>query len=182
MKYNATIIMLDGRRITLTEWQQIYGLEIGSKQIGKYFKIGEKDIKGAVSIRNNCTFAEALMRLMDEYRILKNKPVQVNDFDRYPEDIERLIAKGYKPAKKSTHLVFMAFDADTISKADTLESVSLLETAAQNLGYTIRIGYKSYLKSRLTVVHADVAPMYYAPGKIFHNIEHPKPYEYAARW
>jgi len=181
-KYQATIILRHGSKISLADWQQLYGLPVGSNKIGKHFIIGEKNLRGDVVIKNGCTISELVLHILDETRELRGKPTMINDFDRTRADQLDLIARGFRAAKFSPHEVFCATDVDETNKADTIVLAKTIGLAARRLGIKVRIGVNKYLKDGNTFVHFDVCPEYYAPGKPWHHKKHHPAWEVEARW
>ncbi len=173
---NATIILLDGSTIDLRTWQARYNLTVGSSQIGRYFNIGEP------SFLNGLTLSEGVIRLLDVIRFIRNRPTIVNSLDRSRRKQQELISKGFRAAKFSPHEVKLAVDIDTVSEEDTKELVDIIEEAAEILGYQVRMGYMDYLEDGNTFVHVDICPMYYRPGKPWHNDKHPKVWEAENKW
>jgi len=165
-----------GQKISLAEWQELYNLPAGSKQIGKFFSIGEH------SIYDEGFLAAPLIMVLDKYRELKGKPVVINSMYRTQRHQDNLNAAGYRTATTSPHVAGMAADVDTTSERDTYDSVSLLVKAAKQLGIKIRLGYHAYLADGNTFIHVDVCPEYYAPGKPYYGQDHPTQWERAIVW
>jgi len=174
MKFS--IILKDGTIVNLPEWQELYNIPRDQIHIGKHFVIGEPKIK------DGGTIAGILIVLLDRYREAKGVSVNINSFDRTQEKQEELIKDGYRAATTSPHVVKMAADPDTVSKADTIASVALLKKIAKELNIKIRIGYKSYMADGSTFFHVDVCPEFYAPGKPYHNQPHPIQWEVPMTW
>lgn len=173
---NFSFILKDGKTVNLPEWQELYNIPQDQIHIGKHFAIGEKAIK------DGGTIAGILIVLIDKYREAKGVPVNFNSLDRTQIQQDGLRAAGYRAATTSPHVVYMAGDVDTVSKADTIASVALLQKIAKQLGIKIRIGYKSYMADGNTFIHVDVCPEFYAPGKPFHNQPHPIQWESEIIW
>lgn len=173
---DANIILLNGKIVPLHQWQELYYLTKGSSKIGRYFDIGEP------SFRNDLTISEAVIRILDVIRIIRDKPVIINSLDRTEEQQQNLRLKGYRAAKTSPHVVSLAADIDTISKEDTLDLVGCVNEAAEILGYDVRVGYKDYLTQGQTFVHIDVCPMYYGRDQAWYHKSHPKVWESQITW
>lgn len=172
----AKILLLDGTLIDLPTWQARYNLTVGSSQIGRYFNIGEPNFKSGLTI------SEAIIRVLDVIRFIRDQPTNVNSLDRTAAYQKQLREQGYRAATYSPHVVKMGADIDTISNEDTYDLLDVIDEASDILGYTIRIGWKGYMKSGQTFVHIDVCPMYYAPGKVWHNKQHPIQWENKSEW
>jgi len=171
------IINKEGRLLPLLEWQELYNLKAGSKQIGRFFAIGEH------SIYEEGTVAAPLIMLLDKYRELKGEPVSINSMYRTQEHQESLHAAGYRTAPPSPHVdLCMAADVDTHSEPDTYDSVSLLTKAAKQLGLKIRLGFHTYLADGNTFVHVDVCPEYFGKGKPYYGKKHPVQWENSIVW
>jgi uncharacterized protein (UPF0210 family) len=170
------IINRDGSIIPLDEWQEIYNLPAGTNMIGRFYGIGEH------AIYNNSTVAAPLILLLDKFRELKGRAVNINSLYRTEEHQQQLKELGYRAASVSPHVQGMAADVDTISEQDTYDTVSLLKKAAKQLGFKIRLGYRTYLSDGNTFVHVDVCPEYYAQGKPYYGDEHPKQWENSIVW
>ncbi len=176
------ILTLSGEYISLAEWQQQYGLPVGSEQIGKYFKYTEGKFAHDLADYGELIVCEPLMHLMDEVRELSNQPFKVNSFNRSESRQHELKASGFRAATTSPHVVKMACDMDTDSSAETLEMVTIVKKAAKNKNLKVRIGYKEYALIGQTFIHMDVCPEYYGGGKIFHNLKHPPAWESEIIW
>ena len=172
----ATIILATGEHVSLDIWQKLYGLKVGSAQIGKHFEIGER------SIPNGVIVSAILIQVLDQARIIKGKPVSLNSLSRTQTRQEELIAEGKRAAATSPHVVYMAADTDTTSAEETKQFVKQLKEAAQMLGFKIRIGWKKYIQDGDTFVHVDVCPEYYAKGKPYHHKPHPAAWEVEMEW
>ena len=170
------IINKEGNILSLEEWQEIYNLKKDSKQIGKFFAIGEH------SIYDDATVSCLLILVLDKYRELKGVPVRINSLYRTQDHQDKLLALGYRAASTSPHVVGMAADVDTMSEQDTYDSVSLLNKAAKQLGIKIRLGFHLYLADGNTFVHVDVCPEYYGKGKPYYGKDHPVQWENSITW
>lgn len=176
MNYIATIILSTGEHVSLDVWQNIYGLKKGSAQIGKYFAIGDKNIPNGIII------AAPLIQVMDQTRILKGAPLNVNSLSRTLTRQQELIAEGKRAATNSPHVVYMAADLDTVSVEDTNKLVKYIKDASKMLGIKVRIGWNKYIPDGDTFVHVDVCPEYYAPGKPYDHTPHHKAWETVMEW
>lgn len=174
---NVKILTLLGTYITLEQWQQQYGLEVGSDQIGKHFKYSEGKFKQDLEDYNELIICEPLMMVMDEIRTLSKKPFIVNSFNRNEAKQEQLKASGFRAATTSPHVAKMACDMDTVSNSDTLAMVPLIQHAAENKNVKVRIGYRDYMRAGQTFIHFDVCPEYYGKGKPFNHLPHPAVWE-----
>lgn len=172
----ATIILATGEHVSLDVWQNIYGLKKGSTQIGKHFNIGEKNIPNGVIV------SALLIQVMDQVRILKGSAIVLNSLSRTLARQKELIANGERAAANSPHVVYMGADLDTVSHEDTRKTVKLVKEASKMLGIKVRIGWESYQKDGNTLVHIDVCPEYYAPGKPYHHKPHPVQWETVKEW
>jgi len=86
----------------------------------------------------------------------------------------------------------MASDVDTPGIEETgswakaqeinRQQVKLVKQAANELDIKIRVGNQQYLNEGSTFFHLDVCPEFYAPGKPFHNSEHPEVWELTNCW
>ena len=172
----ATIILLNGNKVSLYEWQKMYNLTIGSSQLGRFFDIGEPNFKDGLII------SEGIIRLLDVIRFIRNKPINVNSLDRTDSDQDRLRKQGYRTATFSPHVVKLAADIDTVNEEDTLNLLNCINDASDLLGYQVRVGWKKYLEDGSTFIHVDICPMYYAVGKVWNNKEHPRVWENINEW
>lgn len=196
------IITKEGTEISLIEWQQCYGLEVGSKSIGVFFSIDEDEFQDNIRDYGKLVVNELLIRFMDGYRALTDSPAIVNSFNRNDTKQLSLNDRGLRAAKFSPHVVFMAVDLDTpginelkkefpkLSDSQLWERavkinrhrVILALEVAKKLGIKMRFGSEQYLKDGNTFIHADVCPEYYAPDKPFHHHIHPIQWESELRW
>ena len=172
----ATIVLATGERVSLDLWQQIYGLPLGSSKIGKFLSLGEP------SIPQGTTLSAPLIQLFDQVRMNGWPASKINSGSRTHERQQELIANGERAASISPHEVFMAFDIDTTTVAESRKLVIELEKSADMLGIKIRIGIDDYIPKGYTMVHVDVTPEYYAPNKPYHDHKHPIQWETEKRW
>ncbi len=173
---NATIIQLNGNRLTLHEWQSQYGLIVGSADIGRYMTIGEPNVNDGLEI------SEIVIRFFDCLRAMWGKPLYINSLDRTNAQQEQMKLTNPNAANTSPHVVKLAIDIDTISKEQTFDLLDCIDEVAKILGYQIRVGWKQYLQRGDTFIHVDVCPMYFSKGKIWHSKEHPKVWELQNEW
>ena len=172
----ATIILLNGEKISLRKWQSMYGLVVGSADIGRYLTIGEPNVNNGLEI------SEIIIRFFDCLRTMWGNPLYVNSLDRTNKEQEQMKLTNPNAATTSPHVVKLAIDIDTINKQDTLDLLDCVDEIAQILGYQIRIGWKEYLKRGNTFIHIDVCPMYFSKGKVWHDKEHPRVWEKITEW
>lgn len=173
----ATIIGLDGRRMGLNEWQKVYGLTVGTAQLGRHLTIGEPNV------RLGLTISEAIIRLFDGVRALRGRALYVNSLDRSQEKQEELQRNpNIQAAKYSPHVVKLAIDIDTTSNKDTAELLEVINTVADVLGYRLRLGWESYQRKGQTFIHIDVCPMYYGKNGVWHDVKHPLAWEGEIEW
>lgn len=176
------ILTLSGDYISLAEWQQQYGLVVGSENIGKYFKYTEGKFAQDLSEYGELIVCEPLMHLMDEVRELSKRPFKVNSFNRNEAKQNELKASGFRAATTSPHVVKMACDMDTTSKEDTLAMVPIVKQAAKNKNLKVRIGYKEYLAAGQSFIHMDVCPEYYGSGGAFASLPNPAAWRNVIEW
>lgn len=205
-----TVILRDGSETTLAEWQKIYGLPVGSDNIGRHYTL--HDSKIAENLRDNkfLVINELLIRVADLEREKNAEPSILNAFNRshakqisLQNELNPDGSHKYEAAKYSPHEVFMAIDK-SCSKFDTIEkngvkskvfnlqktkeevaqTVKFLKEAAKELGIKIRIGWKLYQNQSIPMyfVHYDVCAMYYGKGMPFNSRPHPWEWEVEAEW
>ena len=172
----ATIIQLNGEKISLQKWQSLYGLVVGSADLGRYLTIGEPNINNGLEI------SEGVIRFFDCLRAMWGKPLYVNSLDRTNAQQEQIKLTNPNAANTSPHVVKLAIDIDTISKEQTFDLLDCIDEVAQILGYQIRVGWKQYLQRGNTFIHVDVCPMYFSKGKVWNKIEHPRQWESVIEW
>ena len=176
MTYEATIILANGNEVSLTTWQKMMHLEVGSNQLSVHFSIGEKNIF------NKCKVSGLLLQLMDRVREEWKKALNVNSLDRTLEEQKKLLSQGYRAAKKSTHVLGLAVDLDTTSNEETNRLVRTIEKVSKDMGIKVRIGWEEYKKDGYTFVHLDVGPEYFGKNKPYHLMSFPEPWAMEARW
>jgi hypothetical protein len=180
MEDRIKFLMPDGTLLPFAIYQQTYGLK--GKQIAKYFWYTEPKFMQDLQDYGELIVCHLLMQVMDRYRELKKKPVNINAFNRDKAKQQRLHDQGFKTAKDSPHVEKMACDSDTVSEKDTYDSVKLILQAAKELGIKVRIGYKQYLAAGQTFIHLDTCAEYFGKGKPFHNKPHPLAWERESIW
>jgi hypothetical protein len=182
MKAPIKIITVIGTEIPLEQWQQIYGLEIGSTQIGRFFDATEHKFSEDIQRYGVLIVNELLIRLLDHFRATIKQPVTINSFNRDENKQKELQESGYKAAAYSPHVAKMAADIDTKSPEQTRAWAIMLQRCAIELHIKIRIGYEQYLKAGQTFIHVDVCPEFYAPGRPFNKQFHPVQWEKVTNW
>lgn len=210
MRDKVLILTLNADYISLDEWQQKYGLPVGSDQIGKYFNINESRFVRDIQEFGKLIVCEPLMIVLDEYRRITGVPTHISSFNRDDGKQLELIAEeekenrrrklldpNYKPlnlrASVSPHVFKMAADIDVTTKVDVIARVPLLKQAAVNKNVMLRVGYKEYLKKhdelaaegkpdQWTFIHGDVCPEYFKKGRVWHNRPHPVSWEVETEW
>lgn len=173
----VVILTKDDTYINLEQWQNRYGLPVGSSQIGKHFYFTEFKFNEDIERYGKLIVCEPLMMIMDEYRELKGKPVSINSFNRDEKKQEELTEAGMRTATHSPHVEKMAVDMDTLTKEDTYDQVKTLRQAALKTGISHRIGFQQYLNAGQSFIHLDVAPLYYGKGGPRHEEQHPGAWE-----
>ena len=179
------VVLKNGSKTTLEDWQKIYDLPVGSNKIGKFFSLEDTKIKSNLISNKKLVINELLMRVLDAYREETGVPCILLAFNRSPEKQQALINNPkFEAAVNSPHVVYMAADIDTVSAEDSEKKAASLEKVAKKLGIKIRVGYKSYLRQvpQFTFIHVDVCCEYYAKGKPYHSVTHPYAWEVEARW
>lgn len=167
----VTIILANGREVTLDKWQKVYSLK-KPDQIGKYFSIEEPIFKKNLTQFGKLVWNEPLIALLDALREKKGKPINLNSIYRTPEYQATLTARGLRTAKTSPHCFGMAADVDTVSKEDTAATLSILRTEAIRLGIKARFGWKDYQNHGQSFIHVDTCPHFYGKTGPFksHNV------------
>lgn len=172
------VILRDGQKISLAEWQQRNGYQ--ASRVSHNFTVSEMDCGG------HMTIAEPLLELLEKYRELTGgKPVKITAGYRTQEHQKELQGrKDLKAALYSPHTCGMAADIDFPDRKSVLANVPILQKAAASLGLYVRIGYKQYLANGQSFIHVDVCPEYYAPGKPYYDwpIWDGKPNKAPAAW
>lgn len=172
--------MPDGSLMAFEAYQTEYGLT--GNQIAKYFSFTESRFIKDLEDYDELIVCHLLMRVLDEYRKLKNAVVNINSFNRNDAKQESLHNRGFKTAKVSPHVEKLAGDCDTTTEAETKLNVSMIKVAAKNLGIKVRIGFQQYLDAGQTFIHVDVCPEYYGVGKVWHAKKHPIQWENELTW
>lgn len=179
---NVYIISKSGVRISIEDWQKIYGLPVGSDKVGVYFSLKDKKLRENLLKYGELLVAEQLIRVLDEFRARTGLPCVLSAFNRSQARQNELRKLGYRAAAFSPHVAYMAADIDTASEARTRDWVKVLMQVSIDLGIKIRIGFEQYLSAGQTFIHLDVCPEYYAKGKPFHNKVHPAAWEISLNW
>lgn len=181
--YDKVLILTkDDTFISLEAWQNIYGLNIGSSEIGKHYKFTEPKFMEDLERYGMLIVCEPLIKVLDRYRELIDEINNINSFNRDEKKQDELKAAGFKTATNSPHVVKMAADCDTYSQSDTLIKVDRMKQAGIDCKIKIRIGYQQYLDEGQTFIHVDVCPMYYGKDMNRHNEPHPKAWENVITW
>ncbi len=178
----VVVVLRSGQEITLVEWQKIYGLQIGSDSVGKYFSLRDHKLRQDLEDYDKLVVNELLIRVLDAFRENLKKPVVINSFNRSEAKQLDLEKRGFKTAKVSPHVVFMAADLNCTSPEMVRDFVKRLRIVSKNLGIKIRIGSEEYLRIGMTFVHVDVCPEYFGVGKPFNKKQHPQPWEVVVEW
>lgn len=176
------VIGVTGHEMGLEQWQSLYGLEVGSDEIGRFFKATEHKFAEDIQNYGELVINESLMRLLDHFRATIKQPVIINSFNRNEEKQKQLREAGFKAASVSPHVAKMAADIDTKSPEQTRAYALVLQRCAIELNIRIRLGYEQYLKAGQTFIHVDVCPDYYASGKPFNKQPHPVQWERVITW
>lgn len=187
------IVDVDGKIISLEQWQKRYELPVGSTKIGKYFSWTESRFRNDIRMYGEVYVNEPLMRVLDQWRKDANKAFTINAFNRDDAHQKSLTDQGFRTATHSPHVVkrdpygkFLqggfAADKDTVSKKETIDHVNILRESAKTVGFKIRIGYLDYLEISQTFIHVDVGPEYYATGKPWNKLFHPIQWERESVW
>lgn len=151
-------------------------------QITKNFSTTEKRIQEDINLYGECNICVPLFDVLQRYRELKGKPVNINSLNRDRKKQESLIKQGFRAAKISPHEYFLAADVDTESVSETLLNVPLMRQAAKELGIKVRIGWQDYIKAGQSFIHVDVCPEYFGKGKIWNHVSHPVQWESQNEW
>lgn len=183
-KHHTKVFILkpDGTEVPLAQWQQENGYEVGSARIAKHFWFTEPKFMQDIQDYGKLVVCELLMKVADKYRDMKSAPVRVNSFNRSKAKQQKLLKGGFKAAAVSPHEYFLAMDADTDTEQETRLNAAMIREAAKQLGIKVRIGYEQYLADKMTFIHFDVCPEYFAPGKPWHTIKHPAQWETENQW
>lgn len=191
------VLTLSGEYISLDEWQQKYGLNVGSGQIGKHFHLSESRFVRDIEEYGQLIVCEPHMIVADKARELWGHPTSFSSYNRNDKKQAALRedpATRHLRAETSPHVAKMASDIDLATRAEVLAFVPVLRAAADAVHVMIRIGYKEYLKQSekveaetgvkdtWTFVHFDVCPEYYRKGRVWHSKPHPVPWEFETVW
>lgn len=171
------IIAENGELISLEDYQIQF--DLSKDQLSENFSIKEQKIGGLQPFK----YALPLIRLIQLVREKKGIPIKINSGFRTRAKQLQLLRDGARAATYSPHEQGMAFDLDTISWQDTLDTVEIIKESARELGIKVRIGYRQYWNlDKATFIHVDVCPMYFAKGMPFHNENHPIQWEGENTW
>jgi hypothetical protein len=151
--------------------------EFKGTHITKNFSVNEYRFQKDIELYGECVVCVPLFDVLQKYRELKGKPVNLNSLNRDRKKQEQLIRDGFRAAKISPHEFFLAADVDTVDAADTLASVPLMRQAAASLNIKVRIGWQDYMKEGQSFIHVDVTPEYFGKGKIWNHVSHPASWE-----
>lgn len=177
------VIQYDGTEITLKEWQKLYGLEIGSDQIGKYFSLnGDPRLLRDVLEYGKVKVAEPLILFLDLLRKELAKPLVITSFNRSHAKQLQLRKAGYKTAKYSPHEVCLAADIDCKTEAETRLFALTAKKVAEKACLKVRVGSEQYIKNGQTFIHVDVCPEYFGSGKPWAGKQHPFQWEEVNNW
>ncbi len=168
---NVHVLTTEGTYITLEEWQERYG--ISGNQIGKFFSLRERRFQDDLELYGTLVVCEPLMRVLDALREDVGHPLHINSFNRDQAKQMRLKQAGFRTATNSPHVVKMAADVDTFSVEQTRALARRAIEVGKRLGISVRVGSEDYIAIGQSFVHIDVCPMYFKPGKPFHNVAHP---------
>jgi hypothetical protein len=202
MTDKVKVLLPDGVYISLFQWQELYGLKKYSKQISKYFSLNEDRFQQDIALFGELIVCADLMRIVDRYRELVGEPTTFNSFNRNADYQKKLTEQGYRTASFSPHEVKLAGDIDTPGQKELAKKfpgenpekiwamacelnrsrTKLMCRAADELGIKARIGNEQYLREKQTFIHVDVCPEYYAPGKPWHKLLHPRQWESPISW
>jgi len=166
------IITGSGEKMPLKDWQASRGLK--KDTLSANFRVSEFECEGELLL------SEILIDYIQTIRYRWGKSIKINSGYRSEKKQKALKAQGYKTAANSPHVVGMAADLDTTSKAETEALFALIRQLAAAGKWDIRIGYKQYLAAGQTFIHLDVCPSYYAKGKPLHETPHPQAWEISA--
>jgi len=183
-KHHTKVFVLkpDGSEIPIAQWQQENGYEVGSARIAKHFWFTEPKFMQDIQDYGKLVVCELLMKVADKYRDMKSAPVRVNSFNRSKAKQQELLKGGFKAAAVSPHEYFLAMDADTDTEQETRLNAAMIREAAKQLGIKVRIGFEQYLADKMTFIHFDVCPEYFAKEKPWHHIKHPIQWETENQW
>jgi hypothetical protein len=174
------ILLASGLIISLAKWQEDQNLT--NDLVAKYFGLNERSASGIFLFPAGFTVSAVLLIFMDRFREKLGKPVRCNSLFRSKAKQQAIRDSGMEAAAESPHCVGMAVDLDTNSDKESDEFVALAKLVAKELRIKIRIGFSLYKKSKMTFVHIDVCPEYYAKGKPLNSQKHPLQWEVEAVW
>lgn len=146
-------------------------------QITKNFSVTESRFQEDVKLYGECTVCVPLFTVLQRYRELKGKPVNLNSLNRDRKKQEQLIKDGFRAATVSPHEFALAADVDTEDAADTLNSIGLMRQAAKEVKIGVRLGWKEYMKDGSSFIHVDVCSEYFGKGKVWNHVKHPQSWE-----
>ena len=178
----VVVVLKDGSKTSLENWQKLYNLEVGSKKIGKYFSLDEPRFASDLKAYGELVVNEQLIRLLDAFREKVNLPISLNSFNRSEAHQAELRAQGFKAAINSPHVAKMAADIDTVNATQTRNWAKTIQEVAKQKGIKVRIGFEQYLSVGQTFIHVDVCPEFYAKGKPFSAQAHPTQWEFELMW
>lgn len=191
MNDKVKVITREGKQISLEQWQEIYGLPVGSNRIGKFFYLSEERFQLDIDLYGELIVNELLIRLLDAVRKASAHPLTLNSFNRSDAKQESLRKSGARAATTSPHVVrkdgeeitgATAGDIDTLSADDSRKLAKRIREVSEIVNIKCRIGYKQYIDDGSTFVHVDVCPEYYAEGKPWHHLPHPPVWELTNTW
>lgn len=179
---NIKVITGQDKEITLAEWQKIYGLKVGSFQIGHNFSAKESKFQEDLAKYGVLYVNELLIRVLDAAREKWGRPLIVNSFNRNEAKQAELKAQGLKAATHSPHVVYLAADIDTSTPQESRNLAAVIRSAAISIGIKVRIGVEQYIAAGQTFVHVDVCPEYYGKGKSRASQPHPAAWNEPISW
>jgi hypothetical protein len=100
-----------------------------------------------------------VLELAEAVRKLWGHPLSVNAGVRTPAKQADLQRRGYRTARYSPHVWRCALDIDTATAGQTRALVETIRVASADTGIPVRLGWQGYLRSGMTFVHMDVAPL-----------------------
>lgn len=186
-----TVILRDGSETTLAEWQKIYGLPVGSEQIGIYFSLQDGKIASNLAQYKKLVVNELLIRVLDAFRKKTEVACVLTAFNRSEDKQKELQkkknadgSKVYAAATNSPHVYFMGADVAAASASETRYKAQVFLQVAKELNIKIRVGWEQYLKlpTPMTFIHIDVCPEYYGVGKPYYDKCPAEPWRYEITW
>ena len=151
-------------------------------KITKNFSASEKRFQEDIVLYGECNICIPLFDVLQRYRELKGKPVNINSLNRDRKKQQALLKQGFRAAKVSPHEYFLAADIDTADAAETVSSVPIMRQASKEVGVKIRIGWQDYIKGGQSFIHVDVCPEYFGKNKIWNHVPHPVQWENENEW